>query len=177
MQPRHLKRIRLMVPTCLGLLAAACGGSALEPGAGPGTASVTATGAVSSTGSGLAIFQSMSSNGTSLFQILLAPTSAASVTTSWQVQVVNYSGRLPVGTYQLLPLSASSTSPTASFYYTTGGSMTMYNATSGELVITASSPSAVRGTFHFTGADVGGAGTVTAEGAFNASCAPGMSCQ
>ena len=176
MQRIDARRIRVMVPACLALLAAACGGSAVEPGAGPGTASVTATGAVSSSGSGLALFQSVSSGGTSLFQILLAPT-AASTTTSWQVQVANYSGRLPVGTYQLLPLSASSTNPTASFYYTTGGSMTMYNATSGELVITASSPSAVRGTFHFTGANVAGSGTVTADGAFNASCVPGMACQ
>ena len=173
MQRIDSRRVRAMATTLFALLAAGCG-SAVEPGSGPGTASVTATGAVSASGSGLALFQSASSGGTSLFQIMLTPTTA---TTVWQVQVVNYSGRLPVGTHQLLPLSASSTSPTASFYYTTGGTMTMYNATSGELVITASSQSAVRGTFHFTAANVNGTGTVTADGTFNASCAPGMACQ
>ena len=164
----------MMVATSLALLATACGGSGTEPGARPGPASVTATGAVSTSGTGLALFQSMSSGGTSLFQIMLAPTTA---TTAWDVQVVNYSGRPAAGTYQLLPLSASSTSPTASFYYPAGSTMTMYTATSGELVITESSPSAVRGTFHFTAANVSGTGTVTADGSFNASCAPGMACQ
>ena len=175
MQRIDSRRARAMVATSLVLLTAACG-SSTEPGERPGTASVTATGAVSTSGGGVAFFQSASSGATSLFQILLAPT-GVSTTTAGEVQVVNYSGRLAVGTYPLLPLSASSTSPTASFYYTTGGSMAMYNATSGELVITASSPSAVRGTFHFTAANVGGVGTVTADGAFNASCAPGMACQ
>src|SRR6478609_4317083 len=86
--------IRVAVGACFALLAVACGGST-EPGARPGTASVAANGAVSTSGAGLAFFQSASSGGTSLFQIMLAPTTAA---TMWQVQVVNYSGRLPVGT-------------------------------------------------------------------------------
>jgi hypothetical protein len=167
---------RVMVATSLLLLASACGGST-EPGERPGTASVTTTGAVSTSGSGVALFQSVSANGTSLFQILLAQADAASAAASWEIQVANYSGRLAVGTYQLLPLSASPDSPTASFYYTTGGSMGMYEATSGQLVITASSPSAVRGTLHFTGTNVGGMATVTVDGAFNASCVPGLACQ
>ena len=167
---------RAMVATSVVLLAAACG-SSTEPGERPGTASVTTTGAVSASGAGLALFQSVSSGGTSLFQILLAPATPTSATTSWEIQVVNYAGRLAVGTYPLLPLSASSSSPTANFYYTTGGSMGMYESTSGQLVITESSPSAVRGTLHFTGTNVGGMATVTVDGAFNASCVPGLACQ
>jgi hypothetical protein len=109
-------------------------------------------------------------------RIVIAPVSQS--TTTWELQIANYSGRPAVGTYQLSPLSASSANPTASFYYTSGGNIQMFNSSSGQLVITSSSPSAVHGTFTFTATDPsGGAGSVTAQGSFNAQCAPGMACQ
>ena|SRR5687767_6061744 len=150
-------------------------GDSLSPGDKPGTGNVTATGAVNASGSGIAMFQSVSSGGSNLFQILVAPLSQTAAP-SWQIQIVSYSGRLAAGTYALAPLSASSTDPTASLYVTTAGTMEMFNSSSGELVITSSSSTAVRGTFTFTAANVSGVGTVTARGAFNAQCAPGIAC-
>ena len=159
----------------VSLAALGCGSDGpLAPGLGTGN--LTATGAVSASGTGLALFQSMSSGGTSLFQILIAPISQGS--TTWQLQIANYSGRLTPGTYTLAPLSASSTEPTASFYYTSGANMQMFNSTSGQLVITSSSASSVRGTFTFTGTDAsGGTASVTVNGSFDAPCAPGLTCQ
>jgi hypothetical protein len=130
---------------------------------------------VTASGSGIALFQSVSSGGSNLFQILVAPLNQTAAP-SWQVQIVNYSGRLAAGTYTLAPLSASSTDPTASLYVTSGGDMQMFNSASGELVITSSSSTAVRGTFTFTATNVSGVGSVTAQGAFNAQCAPGIAC-
>jgi len=159
----------------LCLTAVSCGGDGpLAPDLGSG--SLTASGAVSTSGTGLAIFQSVSSGGTSLFQILVAPVSQTA--TTWQLQIANYSGRLAVGTYNLLPLSGSSTAPTANFYYTSGGNIQVFSSTSGQLVITSSSSSTVRGTFTFTATDpTNGTSTVTAQGAFDAQCAPGTACQ
>ncbi len=157
------------------LAASACGGGdSLGPGIGSGT--LTASGAVSASGSGIAVFQSISSGSTSLFQIALAPISQSANT--WTLQIASYSGRPAPGTYNLTALSASSTNPTASFYYISGGNMQLFNSTSGQLVITSSSTSAVRGTFTFTATDpAGSAGTVTAHGSFDAQCAPGTTCQ
>lgn len=168
-------RLTLATSAVLILFSAGCGGDGpLAPGMGSG--SLTASGAVSTSGSGLAVFQSISSGGTSLFQIVVAPISQSA--TTWQLQIANYSGRLAVGTYNLAPLSASSTDPTANFYYTSGGNMQMFNSTAGQLVITSSSPSAVRGTFTFTATDPSaGTSTVSANGSFNAQCAPGYTCQ
>jgi len=165
----------LATSALLSLAALGCGGDGpLAPGLGSG--SLTASGAVSASGSGLAVFQSVSSGGTSLFQIVIAPVSQSA--TTWQLQIANYSGRLSAGTYNLSPLSASSSDPTASFYYTSGGTMQMFNSTSGQLVITSSSSSAVRGTFTFTATDpTSGTSSVTAYGSFDAQCAPGITCQ
>jgi hypothetical protein len=172
----HLPRRMMTVAASVvvSLAATGCGSdSLLAPGIGSGT--LTASGAVSASGSGLAIFQSVSSGGTSLFQILIAPTTQTSPT--WQVQIANYSGRPAAGTYDLTALSPSSTNPTATFYYASGGTTQMFNSTSGQLVITSSSPSSVRGTYTFTATDPsGGAATVTANGAFNAQCPPGLGC-
>jgi hypothetical protein len=165
----------LAASALLALTAIACGGDATGP-SGPGTGNMTATGAVSTSGSGLALFQSTSTTGGSLFQLLVAPTSQTTAAT-WQIQIANYSGRPAAGTYALSPLSASSTNPTANFYYTSGSSIRMFNATSGQLVITSSTSSAVRGTYTFTGVEVNGTSTVAAQGSFDALCAPGMSCQ
>ena len=182
MQPIHQKHIThtrrglaLATSAFLSLAAVGCGSdSPLAPGLGSG--SLTATGAVTASGSGLAVFQSISSGGTSLFQVVIAPVSQSA--TTWQLQIANYSGRLSAGTYNLSPLSASSSDPTASFYYTSGGTMQMFNSTSGQLVITSSSSSSVRGTFTFTATDpAGGTSSVTAHGSFDAPCAPGITCQ
>lgn len=172
-----IKNRRGFALTIFALLSftAACGSDSVGPG-GLGSGSVTATGSVSTSGSGIAVFQSVSSGGTSLFQVAIAPLSQSA--TTWTLQIASYAGRLPVGTYQLSALSGSSTDPTATFYYTSGGNMQMFNSTSGQLVITSSSPSSVRGTFNFTGTDVaGGSASVTAHGTFNAPCAPGITCQ
>ena len=165
----------VLATSALFLLAAAGCGSDGPLAPGMGTGSLTATGAVSTSGTGLALFQSISSGGATLFQVVLAPVTQG--TTTWQLQIANYSGRLEAGTYNLTPLSSSSITPTANFYYTSGGTMQMFNSTSGELVITSSSSTAVRGTFTFTATDqAGGANSVTVQGSFNAPCAPGMSC-
>ena len=159
----------------LSLTAVGCGGDGLlSPDLGSG--SLTATGAVSTSGSGLAIFQSVSSGGTSLFQILVTPVSQTA--TTWSLQIANYSGRLAVGTYDLLPPTGTPTAPTANFYYTSGGNIQVFSATSGQLVITGSSSSTVSGTFTFTATDpTGGTGTVTVQGTFAAQCSPGTTCQ
>jgi hypothetical protein len=169
------RALALATSAFLSLAAAGCGSDGpLAPGLGSGT--LTASGAVSVSASGLALFQSASSGGTSLFQVLLAPLSQGA--TGWTLQIANYSGRLATGTYALSPLSASSPDPTANFYYTSGGDIQSFNSTSGQLVITSSSPSEVRGTFTFTATDVaGGAGTVNVQGSFIAPCALGTTCQ
>jgi hypothetical protein len=171
----HPTPTKFATSALLFLAAAGCGSDGpLAPGIGTG--SLTASGAVTASGSGLALFQSISSGGTSLFQIVIAPITPSQ--TTWQVQIANYSGRLAAGTYTLSPLSPSSGLPTANFYYTSGAAMQMFNSTSGELVITSSSPSAVRGTFTFTATDpAGGTSSVTAHGSFYAQCAPGIACQ
>jgi hypothetical protein len=172
---RRQRRAMVLATFALFSLAAAACGSDGPLAPGIGTGSLTATGAVSTSGSGLALFQSISSGGTSLFQVVIAPVSQGAAT--WQLQIANYSGRLEAGTYSLTPLSAGSSTPTANFYHTTGGAMQMFNSTSGELVITSSSSSAVRGTFTFTATDpAGGTSAVAVQGSFNAQCAPGMSC-
>jgi Family of unknown function (DUF6252) len=172
------RRVALVLTTSafLSLAAGACGGDGpLAPHEGTGT--LSASGAVSASGSGLALFQSISSGGTSLFQIVVVPVSLT-VASTWQLQIANYSGRLAVGTYQLSPLSVGSPDPTANFYYTSAGTMTAFSSTSGQLVITSSSSSSVSGTFTFTATDVtGGTSSVTAHGSFNAQCAPGTTCQ
>lgn len=167
------RRAALAIATSalFSLAATACGSDGVGPGIGSG--SVTATGAVNASGSGLALFQSAYSGETNLFQILIAP-----LAPTWQVQIVNYSGRLAPGTYALSALSPSSADPTANFYYTSGTTMDLYNSISGELVITASSSSSVRGTFTFTATNAsGGTGSVTVNGSFTAECAFGVTCE
>lgn len=175
--PAKARRRALTLATCalLALAAVGCGSDGpLAPGIGSGN--LTATGAVTASGSGLALFQSVSSGSTSLFQIVIAPVSQSA--TTWTLQIANYSGRLAAGTYSLAPLSAGSVDPTANFYYSSGGTVQQFNSTSGQLVITSSSPSEVRGTFTFSAADPSAAtSTVSAHGSFTAQCAPGITCQ
>jgi hypothetical protein len=168
------RAVALTISAFLSLAAPSCGGDLLAPGLGTG--SLTASGAVSASGSGLAVFQSISSGGTSLFQIAMTPVSQSA--TTWQLQIANYSGRLTAGTYALSPLSPSSTNPTANFYYTSSGTIQQFNSTSGQLVITSSSSSEVRGTFNFTATNPSAStSSVTAQGSFTAQCAPGVTCQ
>jgi hypothetical protein len=168
------RRGAMALATILCLAAAGCGSDGpIAPGIGSG--SVTATGAVSASGSGLAVFQSISSGGTSLFQLVIAPLTQTAGT--WQLQIANYSGRPATGTYALAPLSASPTAPTANFYYNSAGAIQLFNATTGQLVITSSSSTEVRGTFTFTATDAGGNNSITAHGSFQAQCAPGTPCQ
>lgn len=154
---------------------AGCGSDGpLAPGLGSGN--LAASGAVSASGSGVALFQSASSGGLTVFQIVLAPISQSANT--WELQIATSAGRPATGTYDLKPLSASSADPTATFVYINGGNIQTFNSTSGQLTITSSSPTTVRGTFAFTATDPsGGTATITAIGSFNAPCAPGMSCQ
>jgi hypothetical protein len=167
------RRRTIAVGAFLFLVAVGCGGDGpVAPGIGSG--SVTASGAVSASGNGLAIFQSLSSGGTSLFQIVIAPLTQNAGT--WEVQIASYSGRPEAGTYALAPLSASPTTPTANFYYNSAGAIQLFSATTGELVITSSSATEVRGTFTFTATDAGSNNSITAHGSFQAQCAPGTPC-
>ena len=173
---RAQRRVLALATAALLSVAVGCGGDSTGPGA-MGTASVTATGAVSASGIGLALFQSVSSGGTSLFQVVISPLPQSGPDT-WQLQIANYSGRLAVGTHTLSPLSAGSTDPTATFYHANSGVLNLFNSTSGQLVITSSSAWEVRGTFTFTATDAaGGTATVTVNGSFSAQCAPGTTCQ
>lgn len=164
----------ILTATAVAFVLVGCGDS-FGPGDGSGTGNVTATGAVNVTGSGIAMFQSASSGGSNIFQILIVPLSRTPAS-GWQLQIVSYAGRPAPGTYALAPLSASPTQPTASFYVTTGGNMETFHSSSGELVVTSSSPTAVRGTFTFTATKDSGVGSVMAQGAFNAQCVPGIVC-
>jgi hypothetical protein len=161
--------------SALIMLGATSCGDGLGPGSSDGTGSVAASGAVTASGDGLAIFQSISSSGIDLFQIAVAPTTPSGAV--WQLQIVRYAQRPTVGTYQLTALSASSPDPTANFYYSSAGTMETFNATSGELVITSSSATAVRGTFTFTATSTtNSARSVNVQGSFAALCPPGMTC-
>jgi len=171
----RLRARTIAASALLCLTGASCGGDGpVAPGLGSG--SLTTSGAVSTSGAGVAIFQSVSSGGTSLFQIVVAPLTQTA--TTWQLQIVNYSGRLAVGTYNLLPLSGTPTAPTANFYYTSNGNIQIFSSTSGQLVITSSSSSTVSGTFTFAATDpTNSASTVTAQGTFDAKCGTGIGCQ
>src|SRR6202022_4768561 len=107
---RQRRALALATSAFLALAAFGCGGdSPLVPGLGTG--SLPPAGAVSASGSGLAVFQTTSSGGTSLFQIAIAPVSQSA--TTWQLQIANYSGRLAAGTYLLAPLSSRPPTPRA----------------------------------------------------------------
>jgi hypothetical protein len=170
---QNLRRSMILAIFCLAT--AGCGSDSLL-GPGLGNGSLTASGVVSVSGTGFAVFQSASSGGTSLFQIVIAPLTQSS--TVWELQIANYSGRLAVGTYGLSPLSGSSTNPTATFFYAPGATMQLFNSTSGQLVITSSSSSEVRGTYTFTATDTSdGTRSVTVHGSFTAQCTPGAPCE
>jgi hypothetical protein len=168
---------KMMMSLMLVLAVASCGGDGILGPADDGTANINASGAVSASGGGIALFQSVSSGGTSIFQIAVAPSGLGGDAGLWQLQIVRYAERPPAGTYQLTALSPSSPNPTANFYYTAAGEIEMFNATSGELFITSSTPSIVRGTFTFTAqSTTNSARTVTVQGAFAALCPSTVTC-
>ena len=169
-------RPKSMMSLVLVFAAVSCGDGISGP-ARDGTGNVSASGAVSVSGEGLALFQSVTIGGQSLFQIAVQPTTGSG-SSVWQLQIVRYAERPAAGSYPITELSASAQDPTANFYYTNAGSMELFAATSGELVITSSSSTAVRGTYTFTAASTGNsARTVTVEGSFAALCPPGTTCQ
>ncbi len=170
MHPKKMMSLLLVAGTI------SCGGDEALGPARDGTGNVSASGAVSTSGQGAALFQSVSISGTSLFQIAVQPATAPSGGV-WQLQIVRYAERPTVGTYQLAELSSSSLDPTANFYYTVAGTMEMFTATSGEMVITSSSATVVRGTFSFTAeSSANSARTVTVQGSFAALCPSAMTC-
>jgi hypothetical protein len=164
-----------MAAVVVSLAALSCGGTDIT-GPGLGTGNVSASGTVAASGQGVAIFQSVSVGGQSLFQIAVQPAAPGGGGT-WQLQIVRYADRPAAGTYQIVELSGSSADPTANFYYTNGGTMELFAAVSGELVITSSSPTAVRGTFTFAAeSTTNSARSVTVQGSFAAACPPGTTC-
>jgi len=172
-----------LIATTFGLLAlaaASCGGDGLFGPDGRARGTMSASGAVTASGEGLALFQSISSGGVDMFQIAVAPATPATEpgqSVVWQIQIARYARRPVPGTYQLAPLSPGSSEPAATFYYTSDGTLELFGATSGELVITSSSPSSVRGTFTFFATSATNeTRSVTVQGTFTAVCPPGATC-
>src|SRR5918992_2035029 len=149
-QPRRTSmRPISMAAVVVSLAALSCGGTDIT-GPGLGTGNVSASGTVAASGQGVAIFQSVSVGGQSLFQIAVQPAAPGGGGT-WQLQIVRYADRPAAGTYQIVELSASSADPTANFYYTNGGTMELFAAVSGGLRITRSPPPDRLGGFTVTG--------------------------
>ena len=176
MHSRHAG-LKAMALGLLAVAAASCGGDGLFGPDGRARGTMAASGAASATGEGLALFQSISGGGVDMFQIAVAPAIDPAQRVVWQVQILRYAQRPAPGTYAISPLSASSTNPAANFHYSSDGTLEVFTATSGELVITSSSPTSVRGSFSFTATSAtNGARSVTVHGAFTAACPPGDTC-
>ena len=152
-----------------------CGGDAIS-GPGNGQGNISVSGAVSASGEGLALFQSGSSGGQTFFQVAIQP-SPLGGGGEWQLQIVRYAARPVVGSYQIGPLVSLSADPTATFFYTGGTNDELFTAVSGQLNITSSSASRVRGTYNFTAQSTSNPSrTVTVQGAFSALCPATTSC-
>jgi hypothetical protein len=166
----------------LGLAAASCGGDGLFGPDGRARGTMSASGALAASGEGLAFFQSISSRGGGdMFQLSVAPVTLGvdvAPRAVWHVQIARYAQRPVPGTYQIVPSSPGSSDPSATFYYTNSdGSLELFGATSGELVITSSSPTSVRGTFTFFATSATNeTRSVTVQGTFTAVCPPGATC-
>ena len=180
MQRRRAGLVAAVAFGALALTVPSCGGDGLFGPDGRPRGTMTASGAVSASGEGLAYFQSISSGDVGMFQISVAPatpTNDPAQSVIWHVQIVRYAQRPAPGTYAISPLSPSSSEPAATFYYTSDGTLELFSATAGELVITSSSPTSVRGTFTFTATSAtNGARSVSVQGAFTAVCPPGAAC-
>jgi hypothetical protein len=139
-----------------------------------GSGSLTTTGALNLSGSGRASFQIVSVGRTPTFEMDISHFSQSSLV--WELQIYkNNSQQLEVGTYNLGPPSGSSTDPSAGLIYYTGDAanptIRSFNSTSGQLVITTSSPSEVLGTFTFAATEFGGTNSITVNGSFDACAA------
>ena len=164
----------------LGLAAASCGGDGLFSPEGRSRATMSTSGAVAVSGDRLALIHSNSGGGVDMFQIAVAPPTPSldpDQRVVWQVQIARYARRPMPGTYQITPLSAGSTEPAATFFYTSEGTLELFGATSGEIVITSSSPTSVRGTFTFFATSATNeTRSVTVQGSFTAVCPAGATC-
>jgi len=168
-------RRQIMATLLLALAVQSCGGDGIT-GLGSGEGNVSVSGAVSASGKGLAFFQSTAASGQTFFQMAIQPT-PLSGRPAWQLQIVRFAARPLPGTYDIAPLSSTSTDPNATFFYTGGTADELFTAVSGQLVITSSSSSTVRGTFTFTAeSGTSSSRTVTVQGAFSAMCPPTASC-
>lgn len=137
-----------------------------------GSATVTISGAFTTSSRGHATMLSGTYGGTSSFEVSIVPAGYISPPL-WMIVVHRSNGRPVVGTYSLVYTLSSTVS--ADFDVRGPGTPTSYGATAGELVITSSSASSVSGTLRFTGTGPGGA-TVTVDSDFTAMCPVGIVC-
>src|SRR5262245_17060003 len=91
----------------LGSLGCGDGGITSPDSLRDGTGSVSASGAVSARGDGVAFFQSIGSGNLRVFQLVVAPETNPQANPVWMLQIASAAGRPSVGTYQLSPLSGS----------------------------------------------------------------------
>lgn len=163
---------RALVVAAAAIVSLTVGGCGSDSplGPAPGTGSLTSTGALNLSGSGPADIRIMADRQPT-FGIVIDHFLNDQI--EWELQIYkNNSAQLEVGTYNLGPPSESATNPTAALAYYIGGTANPlwrgFNSTSGQLVITESSPSVVRGTFNFAATEFGGTASVTVNGSFYA---------
>jgi hypothetical protein len=161
------RALRSVAAVAIVLFVAGCG-DATGPVA-DGIGNVTASGAVSLSGSGLARQQAF---GTSMFQVLIMPR-AAGPAYGWRLHIIGFAGRPAVGTHDFL---GGTEGLTATLYYTSNGSTRMFKSVSGEFTVSSYSESVMKGTFRFMAEELPESTTVQVEGSFAATCPPPFSC-
>lgn len=174
MHPCRSRRVSHAATALFLLVAAGCSidSTMSIEGVDPaGSAAVTISGAFTTSSQGHATMLSGTYGGTSSFELAIVPTGY--ISPPWLIVVHRSNGRPAVGTYSLVYTLGSTVS--AGFDLRGPGTPTSYVATEGELVITSSSASSVRGTLRFTGTGPDGA-TVTVDSEFTAMCPVGISC-
>jgi hypothetical protein len=136
-----------------------------------GSSTVTISGAYTTSAQGHADMLSGAAPGTTAFELMITPMDFPS--TPWIIYVYRPKGRPALGTYSI----SITPDATMSARLDIKGASTLasYVATTGELVITSSSTSSVRGTLRFTGSGPDGA-TVTVDSEFTAICPLGIVC-
>ncbi len=174
MQPCGFRRVSRAAAALFLLAAAGCSIDSTISIDGPdpaGSAAVTITGAYTASSQGHAWIQSGAVAGTTNFDLVMAPVSFPPV--PWMVFVHSSKGRPAVGTYSIAIAPGATMS--ARLDVNGASTLTSYVAAAGELVITSSSASSVRGTLRFTGTGPDGA-TVTVDSEFTAMCPPLFAC-
>lgn len=129
------------------------------------SATVVISGAFATSSQARAAFSSNVVGDLRYFEITIFPMVYPSP--PWSVYVSGSTGRLAAGTYSLSSDQAGIL--TAGVLTNSSAGKALYSAATGELVITSSSTSSVRGTLRFTGASLGG-DTITVESEFVATC-------